>query len=64
MLGEVALYSFVIILLTGTFLTFFFQPSMAEVTYDGSYAPLKGIADVRGDAVDAAHLVRRSAAAC
>jgi ubiquinol-cytochrome c reductase cytochrome b subunit len=43
MLGEVALYSFVIILLTGTFLTFFFQASMAEVTYNGSYVPLKGL---------------------
>jgi ubiquinol-cytochrome c reductase cytochrome b subunit len=43
MLGEVALYSFVVILLSGTFLTFFFQPSMAQVTYDGSYVPLKGI---------------------
>jgi ubiquinol-cytochrome c reductase cytochrome b subunit len=43
MLGEVALYSFVIILLTGTFLTFFFQASMAEVTYNGSYGPLKGL---------------------
>ena len=32
MLGEVALYSFVVILLSGTFLTFFFQASMAEVT--------------------------------
>ena len=43
MLGEVALYSFVVILLSGTFLTFFYQPSMAEVVYDGSYVPLKGI---------------------
>lgn len=43
MLGEVALYSFVVILLSGTFLTFFFQPSMAEVTYGGSYVPLKGM---------------------
>jgi ubiquinol-cytochrome c reductase cytochrome b subunit len=43
MLGEVALYSFVVILLSGTFLTFFFQASMAEVVYDGSYAPLDGI---------------------
>ena len=42
MLGEVALYSFVILVLSGTFLTFFYQPSMAEVTYNGSYAPLKG----------------------
>jgi ubiquinol-cytochrome c reductase cytochrome b subunit len=44
MLGEVALYSFVVILLSGTFLTFFFQASMVEVDYDGSYVPLKGIA--------------------
>ena len=43
MLGEVALYSFIVILLSGTFLTLFFQASMAEVHYDGSYEPLKGI---------------------
>lgn len=42
MLGEVALYSFVILVLSGTFLTFFYQPSMVEVYYQGSYAPLKG----------------------
>lgn len=43
MLGEVALYSFIVILLSGTFLTFFFQASMVPVLYDGSYVPLKGI---------------------
>ncbi|TQL48129.1 menaquinol-cytochrome c reductase cytochrome b subunit precursor [Homoserinimonas aerilata] len=43
MLGEVALYSFVAILISGTFLTFFFEPSMAHVTYEGSYVPMKGI---------------------
>jgi ubiquinol-cytochrome c reductase cytochrome b subunit len=43
LLGEVALYSFVIILLSGTFLTFFFQASMTPVEYHGSYVPLKGI---------------------
>ena len=42
MLGEVALYSFVILLISGTFLTFFYQPAMTEVIYDGSYLPLKG----------------------
>ncbi|MEU5883421.1 ubiquinol-cytochrome c reductase cytochrome b subunit [Spirillospora sp. NPDC047279] len=42
MLGEIALYSFVVLLLSGVFLTFFFKPSMAEVVYDGSYAPLRG----------------------
>ena len=43
MLGEVALYSFIVILLSGTFLTFFYDPSMTEVEYEGSYLPLKGI---------------------
>ncbi|SNR89088.1 menaquinol-cytochrome c reductase cytochrome b subunit precursor [Streptosporangium subroseum] len=43
LLGEVALYSFVILLLTGTFLTFFFRPSMGDVVYNGSYQPLQGI---------------------
>ncbi|HQZ84659.1 MAG TPA: ubiquinol-cytochrome c reductase cytochrome b subunit, partial [Actinomycetota bacterium] len=43
MLGEIALYSFIIILLSGVFLTLFFKPSMVEVVYDGSYVPLKGI---------------------
>lgn len=43
MLGEIALWSFVVLLLTGTFLTFWFQPSMAEMTYNGSYEPLNGV---------------------
>ncbi|MDN6520982.1 MAG: cytochrome b, partial [Yaniella sp.] len=41
--GEVALYSFVILVLSGTFLTFFFDPSMAHVVYDGAYKPLYGV---------------------
>ncbi|WP_236779207.1 cytochrome b [Agromyces seonyuensis] len=43
LLGEVALFSFVVVFITGTFLTFFFQASMVEVHYDGSYVPLKGV---------------------
>ncbi len=43
MLGEVALYCFVILVLTGTYLTFFFSPSAKDVTYQGSYAPLRGV---------------------
>ncbi len=43
LLGEIALYSFIILLLTGTFLTFFFQPSMSEVIYHGTYTPLRGV---------------------
>ncbi len=43
MLGEIALWSFVVLLLTGTFLTLWFKPSMAEVIYDGSYDELRGL---------------------
>ena len=43
MLGEVVLYSFIILLLSGTFLTFWFDPSMREVEYEGSYEPLEGL---------------------
>ncbi|OWY62598.1 ubiquinol-cytochrome c reductase cytochrome b subunit, partial [cyanobacterium TDX16] len=42
LLGEVALYSFVVIIATGVYLTFFFDPSAEIVTYDGSYEPLQG----------------------
>ncbi|TCC50173.1 cytochrome bc complex cytochrome b subunit [Kribbella capetownensis] len=43
MLGEIALYSFIILILTGIFLTFWFKPSMGEVEYQGSYSLLKGL---------------------
>ncbi|MEI6698006.1 MAG: cytochrome bc complex cytochrome b subunit [Mycobacterium sp.] len=43
LLGEIAMYSFIILLLTGVYLTLFFDPSMAEVTYNGVYQPLRGI---------------------
>jgi ubiquinol-cytochrome c reductase cytochrome b subunit len=43
LLGEICLYSFIILLLSGTFLTFWFDPSMREVVYEGSYAPLEGL---------------------
>ena len=42
LIGEIALFSLVILILTGTYLTLFFTPSTAEVTYTGSYAPLQG----------------------
>ncbi|CAA9341648.1 MAG: Ubiquinol-cytochrome C reductase, cytochrome B subunit [uncultured Nocardioidaceae bacterium] len=44
MLGEIALWSFVVLLLTGVLLTLWYDPSMAEVEYEGSYEPLRGIA--------------------
>ncbi|MEV4995066.1 cytochrome bc complex cytochrome b subunit [Streptomyces niveus] len=43
MLGEIALWSFVVIILTGVYLTLFFHPSMNEVVYDGSYVPMQGV---------------------
>ncbi|QBF46195.1 cytochrome bc1 complex cytochrome b subunit [Janibacter limosus] len=43
MLGEIAMYSMIVCMLTGVFLTFWFDPSMAHTTYEGSYAPLQGV---------------------
>ncbi|HQR27623.1 MAG TPA: cytochrome bc complex cytochrome b subunit [Nocardioides sp.] len=43
MLGEIALWSFIVLLLTGVFLTLWFNPSMGEVQYQGSYDQLRGI---------------------
>jgi ubiquinol-cytochrome c reductase cytochrome b subunit len=42
MLGEVALYCFVVLVLTGTFLAFFYVPDMEEVVYSGAYEPIRG----------------------
>lgn len=42
MLGEIALYSFVALILTGVYLTLFFDPSSADRVYHGAYAPLDG----------------------
>ncbi len=42
MLGEIALYSFVVIIATGIFLSLYFVPSATQVLYHGSYAPLRG----------------------
>jgi ubiquinol-cytochrome c reductase cytochrome b subunit len=41
LLGEVALYSFVVLILTGTYLALFFEPSLAKTVYHGPYAPLR-----------------------
>jgi ubiquinol-cytochrome c reductase cytochrome b subunit len=40
--GEIALYSFMVLLGTGIFLTLFYSPSATTVVYDGSYEPLVG----------------------
>ena len=47
MLGEVALYSFVILLISVSHLTLFFDPSMSHVIYDGAYTPLNGVTMTR-----------------
>jgi ubiquinol-cytochrome c reductase cytochrome b subunit len=43
MFGEIALYSFVVLVLTGVFLAFFFEPSLTPTTYVGPYEPLRGL---------------------
>ncbi|MGI5501795.1 cytochrome bc1 complex cytochrome b subunit [Lentzea sp. CA-135723] len=43
LLGEIALYSFIVLLLSGTYLALFFDPSMTEVTYNGAFENLRGI---------------------
>ncbi|MEV5953397.1 ubiquinol-cytochrome c reductase cytochrome b subunit [Streptomyces sp. NPDC051987] len=41
-LGEIALYSLIVLVLTGVWLTFFFKPEMRDVVYQGTYVPLRG----------------------
>src|ERR687885_58134 len=43
LLGEVALYAFIVLVATGVYLTFFFEPSLARTTYHGAYEPLRGV---------------------
>ncbi|RDI43842.1 cytochrome bc1 complex cytochrome b subunit [Nocardia mexicana] len=43
LLGEIALYSFIILLISGIYLSLFFDPSMTEVVYDGEFQPLRGV---------------------
>src|SRR4051794_16170167 len=43
LLGEIALYSFIVLIASGVYLTLFFDPSMSEVTYHGSFTNLQGV---------------------
>ncbi len=43
MLGEIAMYCFFVLVMTGIFLTFFFDPGSKEVVYHGSYRQLDGV---------------------
>lgn len=42
LLGEIALYAFVVLIATGVYLALFFEPSLAKTVYHGPYAPLRG----------------------
>jgi ubiquinol-cytochrome c reductase cytochrome b subunit len=42
MLGEITLYSFVVLIATGIFLALYFVPSTNQVIYHGPYLPLRG----------------------
>lgn len=41
--AEIALYTFVVLVITGMFLAAFYKPDMRRVGYDGSYRPLRGV---------------------
>src|ERR1700710_677623 len=60
MLGEIALWSFVVLLLTGTLLSLWFKPSMGDVVYNGSYDQLRGVSmsDAYASALDISFDVR------
>ena len=60
MLGEIALYSFVVLIATGIFLSLFFIPSQQTIVYHGSYAPLRGqlVSQAYGSTVDISFGVR------
>jgi ubiquinol-cytochrome c reductase cytochrome b subunit len=41
--GEIALYCFVVLAVTGVYLAVFYHPDMRQVVYHGSYVPLRGV---------------------
>src|SRR5947199_5789841 len=43
LLGEIAMYCFIVLVATGTFLALFFTASPQHVVYRGSYVPLRGV---------------------
>ena len=42
LLGEIALYAFIVLVATGVYLTLFFVDSSAQTVYHGPYTPLQG----------------------
>jgi ubiquinol-cytochrome c reductase cytochrome b subunit len=55
LLGEIALYSFIVLILTGTFLALFFNPDTTQVVYHGAYRALDG-ESVSGAYASALHI--------
>ncbi len=55
LLGEIALYSFVVLIATGTFLALFFNPDTTQVVYHGAYRALDG-QSVSGAYASALHI--------
>lgn len=43
LLGEIALFSFIVLVITGIYLAIFYEASGAPVVYDGSYEALRGV---------------------
>ncbi len=64
MMGEIALYSFIVLLLTGTFLTFFFDAADGRGALQRQLPTAAGRRDVAGLRLDAAHLLRRPRRPC
>ena len=60
LLGEIALYSFVVLIATGIFLSLYFIPSAKEVIYHGPVRAAAGLEGVRRLRVDGEPLLRRA----
>jgi ubiquinol-cytochrome c reductase cytochrome b subunit len=60
LLGEIALYAFMVLVATGVYLTLFFEPSLSKTVYHGAYAPLRGVemSDAYRSAVDISFQVK------
>jgi ubiquinol-cytochrome c reductase cytochrome b subunit len=60
MLGEIALYSFIVLVATGIFLCLYYVPSSTDVVYHGVYAPLRGqhMSEAYASTVDLSFIVR------
>lgn len=43
LLGELALFSFLVLVASGLYLTFFYEASSEPVIYEGSYGPMQGV---------------------